>query len=243
MSGKKALIIGNNNYNVNPLINCVNDANALAKELTECKFEVFLKLDLMSTNMYDCVKEFIKSIQPNDFIIFFYAGHGVQWGDQNFLLPCDNQLITDGDDMIKFAINAQWMVDKIAKQNPYVVIFLLDCCREYWLPSEGRGGSQVARGLHQMKAPAGTMIAFACAAGQIAADSGSDSKNGLFTKHLLKHIKSPGTDIDIILRRVAKDVANETKNGQEPFRVSSIRDENVYIVPSGKYLNTYIGQV
>ena len=74
-----------------------------------------------------------------------------------------------------------------------------------------------------MEAPTGTMIALACGARKIAASLGSDSKNGLFTKHLLKHIDSPDTDIDIILQRVAKGVVEETNNRQEPFRISSIR--------------------
>ena len=91
MSRKKALIIGNNTYIINSLKIYVNDANALAKELREFQFEVDLKHNLVSKDMYNCVTAFIKSIQPGDFIICFYAGHGVEW-----------------------------MVDELAKQNPYV---------------------------------------------------------------------------------------------------------------------------
>ncbi|CAF5060651.1 unnamed protein product, partial [Rotaria sp. Silwood1] len=182
--------------------------------------------------MYKCIKKFTDSIQSNDFIIFFFAGHGVQWGDQNFLLPCDNNEIVDGDDMQRFAINAQNVVNSMAEQEPQVVMFLLDCCREYWLPKIRRSGDQSVVGLHEMKAPSGTIIAFACAAGETTSDRSSGSESGIFTKYLLKHITTPGVDIDIILRRVARDVAKETSNKQELFRVSSIRAENVCIVPA-----------
>ncbi|CAF3431838.1 unnamed protein product [Rotaria sp. Silwood2] len=135
--------------------------------------------------------------------------------------------------MQRFAINAQQMVDEMAAMDPYVIIFLLDCCREYWLPRKGRSGNQSVGGLQQMTAPPGTMIAFACAPGGVTPDRALHSKNGIFTKYLLKHITTPGIDIDIILRRVATGVEEETKNNQRPFRVSSISKENVYVVPLG----------
>ncbi|CAF5098026.1 unnamed protein product, partial [Rotaria sp. Silwood1] len=103
----------------------------------------------------------------------------------------------------------------------------------------GRSGDQSVVGLHEMKAPSETIIAFACAAGATTSDESSESENGIFTKYLLKHITTPGIDIDIILRRVAKDVAQETRSKQEPFRVSSIREENVCVVPGGKCLFTH----
>jgi hypothetical protein len=78
------------------------------------------------------------SVESNDFIIFFFAGHGIQWGDQNFLLPCDNNKITTGEDMQRYAINAQSTVDGIAEKNPYLVLFLLDCCRNYWMPVKSK---------------------------------------------------------------------------------------------------------
>ncbi|CAF3816661.1 unnamed protein product, partial [Rotaria sp. Silwood1] len=154
------------------------------------------------------------------------------WGDRNFLLPCDNNQIETGNDMQRFAINAQNMVNEMAAKNPHVVIFLLDCCREYWMPKEGRSDGQSVGGLHEMKAPSGTLIAFACAPGEVTPDRSLGSENGIFTKYLLKHITTPGIDVEHILRRVAKDIAQETKNKQQPFRVSSIYEENVCVVPA-----------
>jgi uncharacterized caspase-like protein len=236
MSRKLALIIGNNEYSKNKLQNCVNDATTLAETLKGVSYTVNLQKNIGSTQMYNCIKTFAKSIQPADFIIFFFAGHGVQWGDQNFLLPCDNDQIENGHDMQRFAINAQWAVDQMADMNPHVVIILLDCCREYWLPKQGRSVDQSVGGLQQMRAPPETLIAFACAPGAITPDRTLNSKNGIFTKYLLKHITTPGIDIDVILRRVAKNVANETNNKQQPFRVSSLTEEDVYVVPLGKSL-------
>jgi uncharacterized caspase-like protein len=236
MSRKLALIIGNNNYSTSPLKNCVNDASRLASLLEKLDCDVKLHTNLNSENMYEYIKAFTKTIQPNDFIIFFFAGHGVQWGDQNFLLPCDKD-ITGGRDMRRYATNAQETVDHMAEKNPHVVVFLLDCCRVYWAPSTARAKavSQQA-GLKQMTAPPGTLIAFACAPGQTTSDISSDADNGIFTKYLLKHIPTPDTDIETVLRRVANDVTTETNHLQRPYRVSSITIDNICLVSNGKYI-------
>jgi uncharacterized caspase-like protein len=236
MPKRLAFIIGNDDYSKNKLQNCINDATQLAQALKDVSYTVYVEKNLKSTDMYKCIKTFVKLIKPDDFVIFFFADHGVQWGDQNFLLPCDNEQIDTGDDMQRFAINAQWTVDQIATQNPHVVIILLDCCREYWVPKQDRGDNQSIGGLQKMTAPPGSLISFACAPGKITPDRAADAQNGIFTKYLLKHIKTPDTDIEFILRRVANDVAEETKKQQQPFRVSSITEEDVYVVPSGNCL-------
>lgn len=238
MSRKVVLIIGNNNYSNTPLKNCVNDATCLAnllRRLENCQVE--LKINMESNDMYRCIDNFIKSIRTDDFVIFFFAGHGIQWGDQNFLLPCDNSNITSEEDMQRYGINAQSTVDKMAQVNPSVIVFLLDCCRKYWIPAR-KGGyratNQQIGGLNQMKAPQQTLIAFACAPGEVASDQSEVSNNGLFTKYLLEHIMTSHEHIETVLRRVARDVATATNNSQIAFRVSSIVSDEVYLVPRGK---------
>ena len=236
MSRRLALIIGNNDYQTNPLKNCVNDATSLARVLRSVTFEVELKINLKSEDMYQCINLFTETIKPDDIVVFFFAGHGVQWGDQNFLLPCDNQKITSGRDMQRFATNAQQDIDEMANMKPNFILFLLDCCRTYWLPSRGRvtTSEQQVGGLNGMIAPPGTLIAYACAARKTAGDESSERTNGIFTKYLLKHIITPGLDIELVLRKVATDVADETNQSQIPYRVSSIRAESICLVPAGK---------
>jgi uncharacterized caspase-like protein len=236
MSRKLALIIGNNDYSNGPLKNCVNDATCLAHVLKQVKnCQVELKKNLKSDDMYECIKDFTASINGNDFVIFFFAGHGMQWGDQNFLLPCDNAKIKSGNDMQRYAINAQEVVNKMAEMNPHIVLFLLDCCRSYWMPeqSSNRGTNQQALRLQQMKAPRQTLIAFACAAGEVVSDQYEASTNGLFTKYLIKHITTPGVHIETVLLKVAKDVATNTHDLQRLNRVSDLISE-IYLVPKGK---------
>jgi uncharacterized caspase-like protein len=241
MPRKLALIIGNNDYQTNPLKNCVNDAISLAEVLRSVNIEVELQVNLKSDDMYECIKIFTETIQRDDFVIFFFAGHAVQWGDQNFLLPCDNGKIISGRDMQRYATNAQQNIDEMTNMKPHFILFLLDCCREYWLPSTTRSiasnsitNNHQIGGLNKMNAPPETLIAFACAPGQTVADRWSETKNGMFTKYLLKHIITPGIDIELVLRKVAADVSNDTNHNQIPYRVTSITTENICLVPMGK---------
>ena len=135
MSRKLALIIGNNDYSTKPLRNCIADATSLANHL-KCveNCQVDLQINLRSDNKYGCIQDFIKSIRHDNFVIFFFAGYGIQRGDQNFLLLCDDNKIKSDVDMKQYAINAQLIINRMAEINSNMILFLLDCCRSYWIP-------------------------------------------------------------------------------------------------------------
>lgn len=238
MSRKLALIIGNNDYSKKPLTNCVNDATCLANVLRRVEnCQVELKTNLKSEEMHNCIRDFTASIKRNDFIIFFFAGYGIQSDNQNFLLPCNNDIITSSNDIQHYAINAQMIVNEMAQMNPHIVLFLLDCCRSYWLPVKTTNNIIMDKqigGLNPMKPPRQTLIAFACADGKVVSDQFEASKNSLFTKYLLKHITTPGEHIEANLCRVANDVAIESAYSQLPFQISSIMSDKVYLVSPGK---------
>ncbi len=223
---KVALTIGNNNYEKSPLKNCVNDASDLRDKLTEIGFDVTSKLNLNSDQMYTETTNFAKSLAPGDFVFFFFAGHGIQWKGENYLIPCDDKNIQDKYDLI----NAQDFVKRLSDRKPYVVVFFLDCCRNYTSPSMARG--QTTSGLAKMSAPAGSMIGFACAPGKTARDISSNGRNGIFTKHILEHITKPGNDIHKLLAYVTNGVSIETNGKQVPFVAYTLTETNICFVPS-----------
>jgi uncharacterized caspase-like protein len=64
--------------------------------------------------------------------------------------------------------------------------------------------------------PPNTLIAYAQKAGQTADDG--EGTNSPYTSALLKHLATPGLDIELALRRVRDDVLKTTRNRQEPFK-------------------------
>lgn len=121
-----------------------------------------------------------------------------------------------------------------------MTIFLLDCCREYYLRdsnlqklrahtrSTNLGTSQVS-GLREMYSRTGSsIIAFACEPGAIASEI-EEGRNGLFTKHLLRHIETANEDIRMILADVTDGVIEESQNKQRPYCHSVLRHKRIYL--------------
>ncbi|CAF4031033.1 unnamed protein product, partial [Adineta steineri] len=229
---KVALLVGNNNYNKYPLANCVNDATDLSIELKKVGFSVTTQTNVNYEDMDRGIENFADDIRPGDFVLFFFAGHGVQWEEQNYLVPCDDDRIRNSTDLRYRAVNAQRALQLMFDKDPFVIVYLLDCCRTYWLPSLARSRAMEisSRGMAPMSATGGSLIAFACAPGTTAVDVSSNGRNGLFTYHLLQHITKPGENITMLMIDVTQAVATETNSKQIPYTTSSLRRRDVYLV-------------
>ncbi|CAF1137243.1 unnamed protein product [Adineta steineri] len=178
--------------------------------------------------MQQNIEEFIDSICKNDLVVFFFAGHGTQWNDQNYLLPVDNDRIKTRNNLKTKAINAQDTLERMSNNEPAATIFLLDCCRDYCIENEAlirsgtRGGSALPTGLTGMRTSRDSMIVFACAPGKLAKDVAKNGRNGLFTFHLLQHVARCNEDIDKVMRYVSTGVSDESNGEQQLHRVSLI---------------------
>ncbi len=152
-----------------------------------------------------------------------HAGHGTQAEDgSNYLIPVEE---VEKDIFLKMsALSAQHVLERLETRGCHLNLVLLDACRNK--PSRMvRSGRCALMGLSEMKAPAGSVLAFACAPGKTAGDGGG--RNGVFTAHLLKHIKTPGVDVDRMLRAVARGVHDDTRGAQDPYHNHNLRQDSV----------------
>ncbi|CAF3840318.1 unnamed protein product [Rotaria sp. Silwood1] len=238
VSGRKlALVIGIWNYQnekVRKLTNPGNDATDITCVLERIGFSVTTKLNLTYWDMAKICDDFRKIIQPGDMVLFYYAGHGKQWKEQNYLLPID---FDDAEkNLNKNAIPVDSILYDFSDREPFVTIFLLDCCREYHVRNDNidtnaRGVSSSdskSSGLKAMNAQAGSLIAFACAPGAIA-NEGEGERNGLFTKYLLKHLPTPNEDIRMVLADITKEVMIKSNTKQIPFLIAALIQRNIYL--------------
>ena len=125
------------------------------------------------------------------------------------------------------ALSASDVLEAMAKHEAYLNLILLDACRNQ--PSRMmRSARNAPAGFSEMKAPAGSVLAFACAPGKTAADG--TGRNGVFTSNLLRHLTKPGLDVDKMLRAVAKGVFEDTRKQQDPFHNHNLREETVCLV-------------
>ncbi|CAF4138442.1 unnamed protein product [Adineta steineri] len=261
---KLALVIGISNYdNGINLPNAINDAKAISSALKDIEFILYEggpKLNPTCNEIRHALVDFLGSIKMGDMVLFYYAGHGIQWEDKNYLIPSDNfkeelkdniieKVKLSGADLKQRAINVQNLLNDINDQDPFVTMFFLDCCRTYHLrdskPQQNSRGEQInhSQGLRPMPAKVGSLIAFACAPGTVADDGEAEETNGLFTKHLLKHITTPNEDIRMILADVTDGVIEESKSQQIPHVTSILRRKNICLynhISGRSYIEGYI---
>ena len=118
--------------------------------------------------------------------LFYYAGHGMQFDGENYLLPTDINPSTK-DDVRYDAVPLGKMLAQMHAADNAMNVVILDACRNNPF---SRSFQTFSPGLAQVNAAAGTFISFATAPGQVAADGSGN--NGLFTSKLLEHLKTPG---------------------------------------------------
>lgn len=221
-----ALVIGNSNYpkEIGMLKNPVNDATDVATELRQSDFEVQLLTNATYIQIREAMRRFQEKLVngPKDQTVglFYYAGHGVQYQDENYLVPIDANVKFE-DDIVRMCFPVQRMVlSNMEKTNSRMNIIILDACRNNPFPATTRSVSQ---GLGEMKRARGSFIAYATAPGSVASDG--TGRNGLYTQELLKALRKPGLTIEQVFKEVRMNVLNLSGERQYTWDSSNIIGE------------------
>lgn len=210
---RRALVIGNDRYrDVAKLNNAVADAEAMALALERVGYQVVKHLDVDEKRFKQALRDFRSQLQGGDEVLFFFAGHGVQLGHANYLLPVD--IRGDSEDQVKDdAIQLQKILDDLEERKTKFALAVIDACRDN--PFKGKGRAIGGRGLAPTTAATGQMIMFSAGSGQQALDrlgDGDKDKNGLFTRIFLKEMMVPGVSVDRVLRNVRNEVVRQAKS-------------------------------
>ena len=89
-TGRSLSSIGNSKYEkAEPLPNAQRDAAAVADRLRDLGFEVTEVFDGDAFTLNRAAERFVAQAQGADLALFYFAGHGIQLFDQNFLLARD----------------------------------------------------------------------------------------------------------------------------------------------------------
>ncbi len=222
-----ALVIGNGTYlNVRELKNPANDAKAMAAMLRRAGFDVIERENTTRRAMIEATRTFAEKLSPGGVGLFFYAGHGIQARGSNYLLPVDAALSRE-DDLKYEAVDVQDVLNKLDDARVRLSLVILDACRDNPF---ARSFRSTTRGLAQIDAPRGTLIAYATAPGKLAADGEGD--NGVYTSELLKAMSEPGRTLQDVFGRVTDAVERRTANAQTPWISSSFRGDFYFIGPT-----------
>ena len=223
-----ALIIGNSTYaNTPALKNPENDAKAFSEFLSRYGFVVTTVLNADRTAMSGAIDGFIKKLRQDEVALFFYAGHGMQFDQQNYLLAIDAQLKSEFDldaEAVSLAATVQAM-ERAAK----VVLLFVDACRNNPLADRlastaGADRAAGTRGLARVDpSGAGTVIAFSTQPGIVAQDG--SGANSPYTQALIQNLAEPGVELSTAYKRVIQAVRKMTDDSQSPQIVSNLATE------------------
>lgn len=214
-----ALIIGNSDYKTAPLENPANDASDLANALEKQGFNVLVRENVGERGLKEAVDTFAKHLKQGGIGLFFFAGHGIQLKDQNFLLPVDIGFDSESDISYK-SVSAEYVLSRMAEAGNRINVVILDACRNNPFQQARRNISKGLGVMNVGRAEKGTFIAYATSPGSTAADG--SGRNGLYTKHLLRALETPDTDIDKVFGRVRTGVVQDTNGEQVPWTSSSV---------------------
>lgn len=221
-----ALVIGNSNYNkdIGILKNPVNDATDVATELRKSNFEVQLITNCTYVQLREAMRKFHEKLTngPRDQTVglFYYAGHGVQYQDENYLVPVDADVKFE-DDITRMCFPVQRMVlANMERSNSRMNIVILDACRNNPFPATTRS---VSSGLGEMKRARGSFIAYATSPGSVASDG--TGRNGLYTQELIKALRKPNLTIEQVFKDVRMNVLRLSGDKQYTWDSSNIIGE------------------
>jgi uncharacterized caspase-like protein len=224
-----ALVIGNAAYtHAGQLANPSNDATDMAAALKSLGVEVILGINLDKRGFDTRLRDFSRALADADVGILFYAGHGLQVGLRNYLVPTDAQLQGERDlEFETVALDFVMRQMEIGRESKTNIVFL-DACRDNPLARNlaramGTRSVSVGRGLAEVQAGLGTFIAYSTKPGEVALDG--DGRNSPFTAALAKAVKAPGKSLTSVMVDVRKEVLAATRNRQVPWDHSALTGE------------------
>jgi tetratricopeptide (TPR) repeat protein len=212
-----ALVIGNGAYSEGgKLQNPPNDATDMNKALKQLGFDVTLVLDGDQRQIEEEINKFNFRLRQGGVGLFYYAGHGVQVNGENYLIPIGANISREQDVPYE-AVPLGKVLGAMEDAKNSINFVLIDACRNN---PYSRGWRSSSRGLAFVQSVQGTLISFATAPGQVAADG--DAQNSPYTASLLQHIQDPGVPVEVLFKNVRKSVFEKTGGKQTTWESTSL---------------------
>lgn len=241
-----AFVVGNAKYEkVTPLRNAQRDAAAMADRLRDLGFEVTEVFDGDAFTLNRAAERFVAQANGADLSLFYFAGHGIQLFDKNFLLArdVDPTRITRPEEI---GLDLTRFMDGMRRSGTVRQVLLIDACRDNPFSFEetvrvidlvrnaaqtGNSGTPAdaaaraaSRGLANVALPGRggatgeTMLFFAAQPGAVSFDG--TGQNSYFVESLREELAKPDRPLTEVFRAVSAYVRTVTKGDQVPQVVS-----------------------
>jgi Caspase domain len=227
-----ALVIGNGNYQKVPTLpNPPRDAADIGRALERLNFKVTHLTDADAAEMRKAIVDFGRAAEGSEMAVVFYAGHGMEAGGENWLIPIDAELRSDTD-VESEAVSLRSISLQVSKARQLGLV-ILDACRNNPFAAKMKRAlatRAVTRGLAPTEPTDNVLVAYAARDGTTANDG--EGRNSPFTTALLHNLETPGLEISFLFRNVRDEVMTATKREQQPFVYGSLSKEAIYLKPT-----------
>jgi hypothetical protein len=228
---KVALVIGNSAYRSVPALpNPAHDAGDIAASLERLGFSVRRLSDASYDEMRRGLLEFSRKASNAEMAVVFFAGHGMEVGGENWLVPVDAELRIDVN-AEQEAIALRSVILAVSSSAKLGLVVLDACRNNPFLAKMNRTvlTRSVDRGLGRIEPATNVLVAYAAKDGTVAEDG--RGRNSPFTTALLEHMETPGLEINFLFRNVRDEVVAATRGTQQPFVYGSLSKEAIYLKP------------
>ena len=199
-------------------------------------FTVTTRKNLTVREFDQVIDSFEATAKDAEVALFFFSGHGVQIDKRGYLAPVDIKAESESS-ALRELVAIQEIVSRI-ENAAKVSVIVLDACRDSPLQErlrrvaiEKNRAILPPKGLPPVSVVgSNTLIVYATSPGETASDG--SSRNSPFTASLLRNIETPGLEIELMFKRVTRDVLNETHGKQQPERLSRLQNEVMLAPPS-----------
>jgi hypothetical protein len=228
-----ALIIGNNDYeNFTTLSNAVNDATDIGKKLEKVGFKVFRVLNGNRDEMNRKMQQFSNLLKKSGGVgMVFYAGHGLEMGGTNYLVPVDSN-VKDKFDIPDENVALNTLLARLDEAGNRLNIVVLDACRNDPVKDGDFRATFGKGGLANPPSASGTYIAYSADVGEYSEDG--KGRNGTFTKHLLANLDKE-IPLNKVFQNVRAEVEKETDGKQSPASYDKTTGDFYFKLPDGNF--------
>ena len=229
---KVALILGNGAYRSVPkLDNPPRDARLMADTFRSLGFQtVTMASDLSRDQFFTALRDFGRESEKADWAVVYFAGHGMEIGGVNYLIPTDARLAADHDAETQ-AVALEQVIAAVSGARKLRLV-MLDACRDNPFEKSMQrtmAVKLVGKGLSNIEPEAGFMVVYAAKHGETALDG--DTANSPFATALAREIRVPKVEVRRLFDIVRDDVWKATNRQQQPFTYGSLPGrEDFYFV-------------
>lgn len=228
-----ALVIGEGDYTrLASLPNARRDAAVMANALADMGFDtVEIAENLNTSDLRQVPTAIAERAAEADVVLVFYAGHGVEVGGVNFLIPID--AAPEGDTDLRNGALALADLAAAAGKARRGALIIVDACRDDPFAeartaamSRGRAAQQTApvrlhSGLAAMSAVGSNTVVFhSTQPGQAALDG--DDLDSPFVRALLETLATPNQPFGTVVKDTTARVAEKTQGYQVPASYGTV---------------------